>query len=230
MGNDAKGNRLTPRVRRRRLIQWALLPVVIVTIGLGWWIPWLGFSVPLVMITGLVVSLFRGRYVCGNLCPRGSFYDRVVARFSRKRQVPRWLRSTTFRWIVFAALMGFMVFRVLQNPLDPLHWGRVFWMMCVVTTAIGIPLALFFHPRTWCSFCPIGTAQNALGGGRGRLRISADACRACRICEAACPMGLTIAKHRELGVLPHRDCAKCSECVAVCPTGALSWPDAERAA
>jgi polyferredoxin len=133
-----------------------------------------------------------------------------------------------FRWAVFAALMGFMVFRILQQPLDPLHWGRVFWMMCVITTAVGIPLALLYHPRTWCAFCPIGTAQNALGRRAARLQIEADTCRACQLCEAACPMNLTIAEHRDLRTLPHHDCAKCSECVAACPTGALSWPETGR--
>jgi ferredoxin-type protein NapH len=212
------------RVRRRRALQWSLLSIVLVTIGFGWRFPWLGFSVPLVMITAVVVSLFRGRYVCGNLCPRGSFYDRLVSKISRRREVPRWLQSMPLRWTAFAGLMGFMAFRILQNPLDVMHWGRVFWMMCAVTTAIGIPLAVFYRPRTWCAFCPIGTVQNALGGGKGRLLIDSRACRDCRICEAACPMGLTIAEYRDLGVLPHRDCARCSECIAVCPTGALSWP------
>ena len=224
MGTKSARDDAARRVRNRRLMQWGLLSIVVVTIGLGWRLPWLGFSVPIVMITGVLVSLVRGRYVCGNLCPRGAFYDRLVARFSRRREVPSWLRSMPFRWTVFALLMGFMVFRVAQNPLDPMHWGRVFWLMCVVTTGIGVPLALLHHPRTWCAFCPIGTVQNALGGGRGRLRIDAEACRACRICEAACPMGLAIAEHREAGVVPHRDCAKCSECIAVCPVGALDWP------
>jgi len=215
---------VSARVRRRRAIQWGLLSVVVITIGLGWWLPWLGFSVPIVMVGGVVMGSFRGRYVCGNLCPRGSFYDRLVSRFSRKRDIPRWLRSMPFRWTVFALLMGVMVFRVLQNPLDWLHWGRVFWLMCVVTTAIGLPLALIYHPRTWCSFCPIGTIQNAIGGGKGQLLIDDGACRTCGLCERACPMGLTIVEHRHAGVLPHRDCAKCSECIAVCPAGALSWP------
>lgn len=212
-------------VRRRREIQWALLWIVVITISLGWWFPWLGFSVPIVMLTGVVIGLFRGRYVCGNLCPRGSFYDRLMSRLSRKREIPAWLRSMPFRWTLFALLMGFMAFRILQNPLDLMHWGRVFWTMCVVTTAIGIPLAIIYHPRTWCAFCPIGTTQNALGGGRRRLRIDAASCRACGLCERACPMGLTIVEHRDVGILPHRDCAKCSECVAACPVGALTWPE-----
>lgn len=211
-------------VARRRSIQWFILGIVIVTLVFGWWIPWLGFSVPIVMIVGVIGSFARGRYVCGNLCPRGAFYDRLTAPLSRRRSVPRWLRSPLFRWIVFGALMGFMVYRIALNPTNPLHWGRVFWTMCLVTTAIGIPLAILIHPRTWCSFCPIGTMQNAIGGGKKRLTIDAGSCRACRLCEQRCPMGLTIAEHRDEGRLPHRDCLRCSECVAVCPADALRWP------
>ena len=210
-------------VRRRRWMQWTLVWVVAVTIGLGWRFPWLGFSVPVVMLTGLIGSIFRGRFVCGNLCPRGAFYDRVMSRWSRDLSPPAWLRSMTLRWILFAALVGFMVFRIAQSPADPLHWGRVFWWMCVVTTAIGLPLAIVRHPRTWCSICPIGTAQNAIGGGRRRLAIDAEACRECGLCERACPMGLSIVAHRRGGLLPHRDCLRCSECIAVCPANALKW-------
>jgi len=212
-------------VNRRRLIQWSILSVVVLVLGLGWWIPWLGFAVPLVMLLGVSVSLRNGRYVCGNLCPRGAFYDRILAPVARRRSIPRWVRSALFRWLLFLGLMGFMVYRVSLNPADPLHWGRVFWMMCLVTTAIGIPLALLVHPRMWCSVCPIGTVQAALGGRRRRLRIDPTRCRTCGLCEHACPMGLSIIEHRHQGMVPHTDCLRCSECVAVCPTSALAWPE-----
>ena len=209
-------------VRRRKAIQWGLLWIVLITLGLGWWFPWLGFSVPLVMLAGIVGSLFNGRYVCGNLCPRGSFYDRIMAPLSKRRPIPQWFRSPTLRWTLFALLMGLMLFRIMQNPLDPMHWGRVFWVMCVVTTAIGLPLALLIHPRSWCSFCPIGTAQSAIGGRRNQLRIDRHLCRSCALCESACPMGLSIVKHKDTGTVSEPDCLRCSECIAVCPVDALS--------
>jgi len=212
------------RIRRRRTIQWGLVSVILTTLALGWRFPWLGFSVPIVMLVGIVGSLFNGRYVCGNLCPRGSFYDRIMASISRKRPIPTWLRSRTLRWTLFAVMMSFMLARILQNPLDPMHWGRVFWVMCVVTTAIGIPLALLIHPRTWCSICPIGTAQSAIGGQRHQLRIDADLCRSCALCERACPMNLPIVKHKDTGIVREPDCVRCSECVAVCPVQALAFP------
>jgi len=210
---------------RRRRVQWLLVPVVVVTIGLGWRYPWLGFSVPIVMIMGLAGGLVRGRYVCGNLCPRGALWDRVLAPLAPKRAMPGWLRSRPWRWGILAALMGFMAVSLLRNPGDPMHWGRVFWRMCVVTTAVGLALAAAVHPRAWCSFCPMGTLQNALGGRRKQLLIDGGKCRSCALCERACPLSLPIVKHKDEGVVREPDCLRCSECVAVCPVKALSWPD-----
>lgn len=208
-------------VKRRKAVQWGVLWIVLITIGLGWWFPWLGFSVPIVMLVGVVGSLFNGRYACGNLCPRGSFYDRLMAPISPNRPIPQWLRSKILRWALFVLLIGLMAVRILQHPLDPMHWGRVFWMMCLVTTAVGIPLALLIHPRTWCSFCPIGTVQSAIGGHKNQLRIDGDLCRSCALCEDACLMGLSIVGHKDTGIVSEPDCLRCSECVAVCPANAL---------
>lgn len=216
-------------VVRRRIIQWCLMPIVLITIGLGWKYPLLGFSVPVVMLTGMVGAVIRGRYVCGNLCPRGSFLDRVIAPVSRKKDIPDSLRNMPWRWLVFAAMMGFMTFRIAQNPTDIYHWGRVFWLMCVITTSIGVVLGLAIHPRTWCSFCPMGTMQSALGGSKRQLTINSELCRECKLCEKACPINLPIVKHKDNGRLLERDCLKCPECIASCPHEVLSWPKAQAA-
>ncbi|MBA4389290.1 MAG: FeS-binding protein [Verrucomicrobia bacterium] len=218
-------NRKESRVRegntKRRLIQWFLLPVVIVTIGLGWKYPWLGYSVPIVMLMGMVGGIFNGRYVCGNLCPRGSFLERFVGLVSRKGEIPSPVRNMVFRWILFSAMMGFMIFQISRNPSDWQHWGRVFWLMCTVTTGLGIVLAFAFQSRTWCALCPMGTMQNALGGGKNQIKINAATCRECGLCEKSCPMDLDIIAHKAGGKLAERDCLKCDECVVVCPTKSL---------
>jgi len=210
-------------VKRRRVIQWCLAPVVLVVIGLGWKYPLLGFAVPVVMITGMIAALFRGRYVCGNLCPRGAFLDRVIRPLSPRRPIPDRLRSMALRWVLLVLLMGFMVFRISRNPGDVRHWGHVFWLMCVVTTALAVVLGLLVHPRAWCAFCPSGTMQNVLGGGRRPLRIDAQLCIDCKKCERVCPFGLLIRQDKGVGALQTRDCLKCGECVAACPKDALGW-------
>lgn len=211
-------------LRTRAIIQWSLLPLVFITIGLGWKWPLIGFVVPVVMIMGMVGGVFDGRYVCGNLCPRGGFFDRLMPFVSPKRQIPSWMRSAGLRWTLFAALMGFMVWRITRDPGNVYHWGSVFWLMCTITTAAGVLLALFIHPRTWCTICPVGTVQNALGGHKNQIRIDTAKCRECRLCEKVCPMALEIVKDKPAGVLSTRDCLKCSECVVKCPVSALSYP------
>lgn len=213
---------LTEKSRKRRIIQSILWVIVPITIIGGLKYPLLGFAVPVVMLVGIVGGFFRGRFVCGWLCPRGAFFDRVVKALSPRRSVPAWLRSYRFRWIVFALLMGFMVIQLSQDPSNVYHWGTVFVSMCVITTAIGVILALIFHPRTWCSFCPVGTLQSAVGGSKSQLTM-ADGCRECRICEKSCPMDLKIVGNTVNGKLASRDCLKCPECQVACPIGILSF-------
>jgi ferredoxin-type protein NapH len=212
-------------VIQRRKTQWVLLSVVIVTIGLGWKYPVLGFSVPIVMLAGMVGGIIKGRYVCGNICPRGSFFDRLISRISLGRDIPDFARKMPLRWTIFTAMMGFMVYRVSQDPGNWRHWGMTFWVMCVVTTAIGVVLGILTQPRMWCAFCPMGTMQNALGGGRQQLVIEAALCKECRICEKVCPAKIPIVQDKDKGRVTSRDCLKCPECTAVCPTKALHWPE-----
>lgn len=209
--------------KKRKTIQWTLLLLVIMTIAMGWKYPVLGYSVPLVMLAGITGSFVKGRYVCGNLCPRGSFLDRIIAPLSRQKDIPQFLRGMTFRLIMMAALMGFMFYRGFQNPTSFDHWGIVFWSMCVITTGVAVMLGLFIHQRGWCSFCPMGTMQNLIGGGKSLLQINASSCKGCKLCERSCTMGLRIVASKAQGYLASRDCLKCSECIDACPKNALSW-------
>jgi ferredoxin-type protein NapH len=216
---------LNPAVARRRAIQWFLVPVVVVTLALGWKYPVIGFVVPAVMLMGFVGGLFNGRYVCGNLCPRGSFFDRVIAPISFRKTIPAFVRQMPLRWTILAAMMGFMIWRISQNPGDWRHWGKTFWSMCVITTTIGVALGILFHPRMWCAFCPMGTLQNAMGGNKQQLLIDAAKCKMCRVCEKACPIQLAIVQDKDIARLSSRDCLKCPECIAACPAKALNWPN-----
>lgn len=202
--------------------RWILASVMLVTIAFGWKWPLLGFTVPVAMAVGIGGSFLRGRYVCGNICPRGSFYDTFFRLVGGSRPVPPFLTSMRFRWGVMTILMSMMALQIAQNPGDPLHWGRVFWLVCLVTTAIGVVPGLYYRPRTWCSFCPVGTMANAIGGDKDQLVIGAN-CKSCGVCEKSCPMDCSIASNRTEGVLPDRDCLKCSSCVLSCKVGALSF-------
>jgi NAD-dependent dihydropyrimidine dehydrogenase PreA subunit len=211
-----------PTVTTRR---WALGTVLIVTIAFGWAFPFIGFTVPLVMMTAIAVSMRRGRQACGHLCPRGSFFDSWFQPFAGGREVPAALRKPVVRWSIFAGLMGFMALQLSRNPTDLAHWGLVFWLACTLTSVIGIALGVRYQARAWCTVCPIGTLTARIGAGKYQLRI-AESCKACGQCERSCPMELSIAAHRASGELPHADCIKCSTCSSNCPQQALSWPKA----
>jgi len=206
---------------RRRRRQWILLWIVMLVLGLGWRVPALGFVVPVVMMIGMAGGFLRGRWVCGNLCPRGGFLDRVLSKISLNRPSPAWLRKMPIRWAVFAALMGFMVFRITRNPGSVAHWGRVFWMMCLITTSIGVVGGLIYYHRFWCTFCPVGTFANAVGGGKRQPALATDTCTICGLCHTSCPMKIDIPAHRARGAIADRDCIRCGQCAAACPVSAI---------
>ncbi len=216
----------SPEAARRHNLQWTLLFIVVITLGLGWKYTLLGYTVPMAMIAGIVGGFFRGRYVCGNICPRGSFADRLLSIFSFQKPIPAFFMSMTFRWIVLALLVSFMMFQMVHKTvgMDWIHHiGKVFWRMCTVTTAIAVMFGIPIHQRTWCRFCPIGTLANVFGRGKYLLRINAKACKECKTCERVCSMGLNILPYKQEGRILDPDCIKCSECVWVCPKKALSF-------
>lgn len=194
--------------------------VLIVSIG-GLWYPALGYFMLLVFAVIFLSSPFRGRWFCGNLCPRGSLVDFWVSKISKKKKIPAVFRSMWIRLPIFFLLMGFMGYRVASiigslNTFEKI--GMVFVTMCLVTTAIAVLLGSYLSPRIWCSFCPMGTAQRLLGGKRYQLKLAKEKCINCNKCEKVCPMQLKI---RDSGTKP--DCIKCGRCVAVCPKEALHF-------
>ena len=63
-------------------------PLVIIVSIAGLWYPLLGYFMLLVFGAIFLIAPFRGRWFCGNLCPRGSFMDFWVGKVSEKRKIP----------------------------------------------------------------------------------------------------------------------------------------------
>jgi len=189
--------------------------VIIVSLG-GIFFPKLGFFLPIVFGTLIATGIFRGRWFCGNLCPRGSFNDFMLIKFSKGAPIPRAFRSMWLRIPVLIAMMAFMAVRVIgtEGAIDKV--GMVFVSMCLITTAAAVLLGIGFSPRAWCTFCPMGTMQRHIGAGKHELSFTAEKCTHCNACERACPMQLSV---RQMSERP--DCIKCARCVAACPAGAL---------
>lgn len=219
----------SPSLEKNSNYKWLLGLVMVAVIALGWRYPLLGFVVPVAMGTGIFGGFMKGRWVCGNACPRGSFLDSWFGIVSGTKEMPALLKNTKFRWANLSILMGFMVFRLSQNPSSIEHWGYVFWQMCAVTTVAAIGLGLRYSARSWCSICPVGTISGSVGKGKYPLQVSSS-CKACGLCESSCPMQLEIARYRHNGQSNESDCIKCSECMSACSRkDILSWPTKEAA-
>ncbi len=194
--------------------------VLIVSIG-GLWYPALGYFMLLVFAAIFLISPFRGRWFCGNLCPRGSLVDFWISKISKKEKIPAVFRSFWLRIPVFFLLMGFMGYRVMSvigslNTFEKI--GMILVTMCIVTTVIAVIFGTFLSPRAWCSFCPMGTAQNLLGGKKYPLQVKKENCISCKKCEKVCPMQLDVCNSEAMS-----DCIKCGRCVEACPKDALHF-------
>ena len=175
------------------------------------------------MLSPIVISFFAGRFWCGNLCPRGNFFDRVMKKIAAKRAVPRLFKSVPFRVAVFAFMMTMFALGIRKNWGDLAGIGFVFYRMIVVTTLVGIVFSLFWNERAWCSFCPMGSVAAMISHFRRHpspVFINAD-CISCGKCAKACPMMLHPAKYKK-GKLLEADCLRCGKCVEVCPKKAAS--------
>lgn len=193
------------------------LIVLIISLG-GIFYPRLGYFLLIVFATLIIIAPFRGRWFCGNLCPRGSFVDFWLGPLSRKLPIPPILRSMWIRAPIFILLMGFMVFRIVQTDGVVDRVGMVFVTICLLTTAVAILFGIIIAPRAWCSFCPMGTMQRVVGRDRYMLKVDKERCIDCGKCQKVCPMQLPVNE-----ILDNPDCIKCGRCVEVCPKSALSF-------
>lgn len=202
-------------------LYWILLVYLVV----GYFYPVTGFLAVVCMIAPVAFAVRKGRWWCGNACPRGSLYDRILAKYSPHRPIPSFVRTRGFR--LFMVLFIFTMFGIQMYAArgDWNAMGRVFWTIILITTIVGITLSFIYAPRTWCSFCPMGTLSSWVTPRPGRLpenykRISIDekCTTRCRQCSAVCPMQLRPYDSRgNVDGFLDPDCIKCGRCVSGCP-------------
>lgn len=163
--------------------------VGLVVLFLGWKFPLLGFMVPVVMLVGMGIAIFKGRYLCGNLCPRGSFLDLLFSKISPKKKIPHILKSMFIRVPILVSLMGLMIYKISIAPTNINYLGQTFWLMCAATTTVALVMAVVLHHRGWCAICPMGTMQNLISRFEVKNTISPD-CIKCKTCVKDCPLNL----------------------------------------
>ncbi len=211
-------------IEKRRSLKQIFMAIIflIVIIG-GWRYPLLGYFIPLCMLLGMGIGLFRGRKWCDWYCPRGSFFDALIKPISPKKEIPRFFKSLPIRIGMMTFLMLMMTVQIIKRWPDPYKMGMFFVILLTVTTILGIILALFFHQRAWCCFCPIGSMTNWIGRTKYPLRIDSQICTECELCYKVCPIQVAPYKFKKIGpeTIKDGDCLKCNLCVAACPKKAL---------
>lgn len=146
-------------MKKTQVIAIWFLPLIVIG-GLS--NPLLGYLVVAMMAFFLVLSFFKGRYWCWNLCPRGAFLDIVLSKFSLNRFIPQIFLKQWFRWLIFTMFLVFLVLRLVNTGGKWLVIGSVFVGMCILTTIISIILGIFTRHRGWCAICPMGTLQEKI--------------------------------------------------------------------
>lgn len=215
------------------------MAVPVIALG-GLFLPWLGFAVVAILLSLVMLSLLRGRYWCGNICPHGSLFDVATIKLSRMRPIPTFFRSPALKWAFFVFFMAMFAFRLYGafgyrgDPLFVDRLGMVFVRQYLLwPTLVGLVLAFLVKPRTWCTFCPMGTMQEIVYRAGTRLGINSNTdvklswrdkarCIGCGKCSQVCPMQLS--PHKQLGAQGQafqQRCIRCSTCVVHCPTQAL---------
>jgi len=207
-----------------------ILSIAFVTLLIGgWFYPPFGYFMVFCMFATMALGVIKGRKWCDWYCPRGSFYDAVLRRFSRNVAVPTLFRHPLFRAGWLALLMYMVVSKLIPVWGDFYLMGKPFVLILTVTTGVGLLFGAIYQYRIWCMFCPMGTMANLLGRGKQQIAIDEGSCIDCETCAEVCRMQIKPYGYKEAGSVSHGDCLKCQQCVENCPTGALtdflSWTE-----
>lgn len=184
------------------------------------------FLAVLCMILPLLIALAgKGRYWCGNLCPRGSFFDLIFGKLSSNNRVPRILKSIPIRLLVMTMMFSVFGMGIYNSGGDLLYIAHVIYKIIVVTTIVGMFLALIFNKRGWCAICPMGSLAAFIThiiGSSNPVHVNPCYSR-CNKCVEQCPMHIPIKTYKD-GYIAHGDCIRCHQCVHTCPKNNIKKP------
>ncbi|HYH04942.1 MAG TPA: 4Fe-4S binding protein [Bacillota bacterium] len=203
---------------------WFFLPGFLVA---AWFYQVAGILALVCMLAPVVVAFFKGRIWCGFFCPRGSFNDTLLAQWSRKRPFPGFFTAAWFRSTFLVVLMSAFAIQIALAWGNLAAVGMVFWRMIVITTLITVLLGTFYHQRSWCRICPMGTLAGYVANLRSfrkriqQVRFQKEKCIDCKICTKSCPVAINVHGFKEFGQVSDSDCLKCRACIAQCPKQAL---------
>lgn len=109
-------------------IYWILLVYLIA----GYFWPAIGFVALICMIAPVAFAVRKGRWWCGNACPRGNLYDKMLTKYSPHRPIPAFVRTRGFR--IFMVLFIFTMFGI---------------QICTVHGATGMKWGVYSGQSYW---------------------------------------------------------------------------------
>ncbi len=240
MGNNKKNVNYYIKTNRSFTLisRFGWILTILIGIG-GQFIPAFGLLVPFIMIALISLSLFKGKYWCGNFCPHGSFFDNLIQPISRNTKIPAVFSS---RFFIAAILLFFMynitnrfirIYGLMGTTEFYERLGFIFANIYLIVLLLGGFLAVIISPRTWCKICPMGTMQTffyKIGQTLGLTQKSdemiiieqAELCLSCGKCARVCPVQLTpYQSFSSENKFEDEQCIRCSTCVNNCPIGIL---------
>lgn len=169
----------------------------------------------------IITSFFSGKFWCGNLCPRGNFFDQIISKFSENKKTPRIFQTMIFRISVVIMIIIYFVYEINQVGFSLENLGFLLCKFILITTIIAIVFTTFYNERTWCSFCPVGTIASLNSRlfnrfNKKRLLKVGNQCAECKLCETSCLMNIRISNYKSLP-LDDINCLSCDKCQNVCP-------------
>jgi hypothetical protein len=135
-----------PAKKSQKLTVW-LFPII--TFG-GLFYPPMGYVFAAVILFGMSLNLFKLRYWCWNLCPRGALFQIVLSRICLNRPVPAFCRSL--------GLGGAYVTYQFICRSDELFMkiGSALASYCFSMSVITSIVVVLTKPRGWCAISPTG--------------------------------------------------------------------------
>lgn len=189
-------------------------------------------------VLAILSTLVLGRWFCGWGCHIVAVQDLSTWILKKLRFRPQPFRS---RLLVFAPLLAALymfvwptVARLWADRPPPVllqhFFTQDFWqtfpgpVMSIVTLVVcGFIIVVLLGNKGYCTYaCPYGGFFGLVEPlAPGRIRVT-DACDQCGHCTAACTSNVRV--HEEVhrrGMVVDPGCMKCTDCISVCPKGAL---------
>lgn len=160
----------------------------------------------------VVTAFLLGATILLSVLEPYSAYGRMVVNVFR----PLYLAGNNFLAWIFNSFGNYTFYHTEVYVLSGSALGAG-----LITFAV-IGFLAWRHGRTWCNtMCPVGTVLGLLSRcSWWKVRINADACVSCGLCERKCKASCIDSKAKKID---HSRCVDCYNCLAVCHRNAIKY-------